>query len=229
MVEGWIDPVTKAKFQIAPRGQSQAILLKYIDADVLPKSLGGNHEEYPCPSKPLSEETANFLKDNTPPAAKDVTAVAGCTDEIIINAAHKGSYGGQITVRPGAKTSIQVQLESNTKSVSWSFRETRGYEVKHGYKVTGAEAGAVKPGGMFGGGMFGGSAAAALVAAKGAEILKSEEPKYVKFADGPYKGNVEVQANWAGGTLNLLFDNTEAKIYKNDLEYELTIDAADLK
>jgi len=228
MCQGWIDPVTKAKFQVAPKGMHTQMLLKYIDADVLPKSLGGNHEEYPCPSQPLAVETASFLKDNTPPVAKDVSALAGCSEETILNGAYKGEWTGLITVRPGNKTSIQVHLEPNTKSVSWSFAETRKYEVKMGYKVTGAAAPARA---AFGNPMAfgGGSAAAALVAAKGATILMNEEPAYVGFADGPKKGKVDVQANWAGGTLNLLFDNTEARLYKNEIEYTLCIDAADLK
>merc|ERR1719310_2592242 len=83
MVAPWIDPVTKAKFQIVPRGQAEETLLKYIDADVLPKSLGGKHEEYPVPSRPISVEIADSLKNNTPPAASNVTAVMGCTADTI--------------------------------------------------------------------------------------------------------------------------------------------------
>merc|ERR1719387_1390895 len=81
MVSPWIDPVTKAKFQIVPKGMAEQTLLKYIDADVLPKSLGGQHEEYPCPSKPLTEELAEFRKGPKPPRASNVTAVMGCTEE----------------------------------------------------------------------------------------------------------------------------------------------------
>merc|ERR1719265_2919049 len=84
-VEGWIDPVTKAKFQVVPAGKSREILLKYVDASVLPKSLGGDREEYPTPNRPIHVEIADAIKSQPPPAASNVEAVSGCTSDIIIS------------------------------------------------------------------------------------------------------------------------------------------------
>merc|ERR1719408_856959 len=122
-VQGWIDPVTKAKFQIAPRGYATEMLLKYIDADVLPKSLGGNHEEYPVPTRPVSEEIADAIKTFPPPTASNINAVMGCTDETILNGAVPGEYGGEFRLRPGYAYSLQVHLEANTTKISWSFND----------------------------------------------------------------------------------------------------------
>jgi len=219
-VQGWIDPVTKAKFQIAPRGQATETLLKYIDADVLPKSLGGQHEEYPLPTRPVSEEIADAIKNFPPPAASNVSAVMGCTDETIMSGSLGGSYEGLITIRPGTTYSLQVHLEENTKRISWNFDEPKKREINFGYKVTGAVAPAPT---MFSASMFANPAASQL-AAKAATMLMNQDPTPVDFSQKAC-GSVDVQKTWAGGTLNLLFDNSAARFFSANIAYGLVIEA----
>lgn len=228
MVSPWIDPVTKAKFQIVPRGQSEETLLRYIDADVLAKSLGGNHEEYPIPNRWIMEENADIPK---PPAATNINAMIGVSDKTILNGGLVGSYDGLISVRPGYDYSMQVHLEENTKSVSWNFTETSGREFNFGYKVTEVAAapapalgGMGMMGGGYGGGMFGGGAAS-VIASKGAGMLMSQDPAPVTTF--PQSGSVEIQKGWANGTLNLIFDNTAARFFSANVTYTINVDAAE--
>jgi len=226
MVSPWIDPVTKAKFQIVPKGQAEEALLKYIDADVLPSALGGKHDAYPLPNKPIQEEITDFFKETKPPAASNVNAIIGCTEQTVLNGGMTGSYEGFITVRPGYSYSLQVHLEDNTKAISWSFNEKKGREFNFGYKVTEAQAAAVPKPSMFGGmgGGFG-NPAAAMIAAKGASLLMQQEPEPQDFSTGAKSGKVEVQTNWAKGTLNLIFDNTAARFFSTNITYEVSVEA----
>merc|ERR1712059_215730 len=103
-----IDPVTFAKFQFAS-GNASEVLLKYIDADVLPGSLGGKHAEYPVPSRPVGDEIAEFLKSiGSPPSASDVSAVTGCTEKTTISGGLSATYSGEVTVLIGATYSLEV-------------------------------------------------------------------------------------------------------------------------
>jgi len=57
--------------------------------------------------------------------------------------------------------------------------------------------------------------------------MMNKDPEPVDFSSGPKEGSVEIQKTWAKGTLNLIFDNSAAMFFKNDITYELVIDAAE--
>lgn len=230
MVSPWIDPVTKAKFQIVPKGMAETTLLKYIDGDVLPKSLGGQHEEYPVPNRAIWDEIADHQKTTGSPDATNVSAVMGCTEETILSGGLPAVYNGSIQVRPGYKYSMQIHLEENTKGIQWSFDEPKKREFNFGYKVSGAPAPAAPLraglGGMGAMGGYGGGLAS-MVAAKGEDLLKGLDPQPITWGPGPETGNVDVQKSWAKGTLNLIFDNSAARFFSAWVSYEITIDATE--
>jgi hypothetical protein len=223
MVKGWIDPVTTAKFQFAGKNATE-VLLKYIDADVLATSIGGNHQIYPCPDRSLEVETSEFLKSSTPPTISDPSALRGCTDETIIDGGRPCVFAGQTTLVAGAIYSVQVHLEASTKSVSWNFEELKKREIAFGYKVVMPAQKA--PPAMGISSMFGGYnvGAAAAVAAKGNSLLMSQEPAPIYFAQGKATGSIDIQQNWSGGILNLIFDNSAAKLFRATMDYEVTVE-----
>jgi hypothetical protein len=136
---GWIDPVTQAKFLTAPRGRATETLFQYIDEDVLPISLGGKHEEYPIPSRPIKQEIAEFLKTNTAPPATHLTAVRGVTEQTIVCGAVSSTHSGLVNVARGSIYYLKVHVEDTTKKVVWTFNEAKQREINFGYEVTDAE------------------------------------------------------------------------------------------